>query len=294
MRILVDCTYSYLHPEVRTGIQRVTREIVIRCPDAPRGTEAIPVFFAMGAWRKVLLGSALPRLLYIQSFSRSMNQRRRMMKRRLLRQPWLIPAAAMLAISRPALQFLALAARGCFCLAHPKVEPLAGDRMLVSDYPKDHIRELEKCAQIGVRIIPIIYDYIPLTHPEWLYRQDGVRRWFEWTGFHADRLLTISRFVADEARRFFPRPGLDVRHFHLGADFASSPGVDLPRAVAEGAPYFLMVGTIEPRKGHAFALAAFESAWARGCPARLVILGRRGWMTDDLVARLNAHPERGS
>ena len=38
-----------------------------------------------------------------------------------------------------------------------------------------------------------------------------------------------------------------------------------------------MVGTVEPRKGHAQALAAFEKLWGQGLEANLVIVGKQGW-----------------
>jgi glycosyltransferase involved in cell wall biosynthesis len=59
------------------------------------------------------------------------------------------------------------------------------------------------------------------------------------------------------------------------------------------APSILMVGTLEPRKGHAQALAAFEELWAQGIVANLVIVGKEGWMVEPLVKRLRDHPEAG-
>ena len=63
--------------------------------------------------------------------------------------------------------------------------------------------------------------------------------------------------------------------------------------VTRSALSFLMVGTLEPRKGHAQALSAFERLWASGLDVKLVLVGNRGWMVDDLTRRLQTHPERG-
>src|SRR3546814_20205534 len=54
-----------------------------------------------------------------------------------------------------------------------------------------------------------------------------------------------------------------------------------------------MVGTLEPRKAHAQAIAAFESLWARGTDIALVIVGKLGWRVDGLPDRLRRHPEFG-
>jgi glycosyltransferase involved in cell wall biosynthesis len=54
-----------------------------------------------------------------------------------------------------------------------------------------------------------------------------------------------------------------------------------------------MVGTIEPRKGYAQVLAAFEKLWSEGRPLRLVIVGKSGWMVQELIDRLRVHSRLG-
>ena len=51
-------------------------------------------------------------------------------------------------------------------------------------------------------------------------------------------------------------------------------------------PSLLMVGTLEPRKGHPLALDAFELLWGEGVEANLVIIGHEGWHAGELVNRL--------
>jgi glycosyltransferase involved in cell wall biosynthesis len=53
-----------------------------------------------------------------------------------------------------------------------------------------------------------------------------------------------------------------------------------------------MVGTVEPRKGQRQALDAMELLWKKGVDANLVIVGKQGWMVDELAERLAAHPEK--
>jgi glycosyltransferase involved in cell wall biosynthesis len=59
-------------------------------------------------------------------------------------------------------------------------------------------------------------------------------------------------------------------------------------------PSFLTVGTIEPRKGYAQVLAAFEKLWDSGCDLRLVIVGEPGLTVEELVEKLRFHPKLGS
>ena len=92
-----------------------------------------------------------------------------------------------------------------------------------------------------------------------------------------------------------------VHWFHLGADLEhSAPSTGWPEAYAkvtdatDARPTFLMVGTLEPRKGHAQALTAFEALWADGHALNLVIVGKSGWLVDDLIERIRSHPENGT
>jgi glycosyltransferase involved in cell wall biosynthesis len=59
-----------------------------------------------------------------------------------------------------------------------------------------------------------------------------------------------------------------------------------------GRTVFLTVGTIEPRKGIAQLLDAADDLW-RTHDATFVIVGKQGWLVDDLMQRMKAHPEFG-
>ncbi len=157
----------------------------------------------------------------------------------------------------------------------------------------------------GVKVAFVIYDILPVRHPEW-WPVDGGRhheRWLSAIAGYSDRLICISRAVADDVRAWLDSAMLEhspaIDWFHLGADIENSTP---SRGIADGdrliierledATSFLMVGTLEPRKGHAQTLAAFEELWAQDVDALLVIVGKRGWLVDDLCTRLSNHPER--
>ena len=58
---------------------------------------------------------------------------------------------------------------------------------------------------------------------------------------------------------------------------------------------FLMVGTIEPRKGHAEILSMMEYLWSDAVNRnlKLVFIGRRGWEVSQLVSRIKKHKKNG-
>jgi len=62
----------------------------------------------------------------------------------------------------------------------------------------------------------------------------------------------------------------------------------LPQGLPPEQPYFVTVGTIEPRKNHAFLLDLWEQMGSDAPP--LLICGSRGWNNDAVFARLDALP----
>ncbi|MEK2600746.1 glycosyltransferase family 4 protein [Burkholderia arboris] len=156
----------------------------------------------------------------------------------------------------------------------------------------------------GVRCAFVVYDLLPATHPAWFTKRSSTafRKWLASLALHADALFCISDAVAQSTRTWFhdryglPAGAPSVEWFHLGANFsacAADPARPV-RVVSPGEPVtLLMVGTIEPRKGHAIALGALEILWARGVPVRLVVVGRKGWRADDVVERLQHCEQAG-
>jgi glycosyltransferase involved in cell wall biosynthesis len=160
----------------------------------------------------------------------------------------------------------------------------------------------------GVRFAFVVYDLLPALHPEWFTprARQSFQRWLRTISVHADALFCISRSVATDMRTWLRQTGgiadstLPTNWFHLGADVQLSP-LDATklahplRGKSEAAlrRCVLMVGTIEPRKGHGQVLDAFEQLWAHGHNNTLIIVGRKGWHVDALVERLRNHPEAG-
>lgn len=192
------------------------------------------------------------------------------------------------------------------------LDPRPGDRFLSVDLSYEMLRhcrgELVRLRDRGVRLDFVVYDMLPVLHPEW-FPGEVPRQHLEWlrtAALIADGLVCISATVADELREWLRRERperatpLDVGYFGLGADLAASaPSIGAGRdrleaeAFVAARPAFLMVGTVEPRKGHAQALAAFEQLWESGVDCSLLIIGKEGWNVGDLASRLRVHPERG-
>lgn len=258
-RLLIDVTGT-IQRDAGTGIQRVVKEVVRACRNGDAfEIEAFAVRCAQG------------RLYRANAFAAS----------------------------------LGAAPRG----ADTEIEIQPGDRFLMLS---DSWNAFETLAPIlgriraqGGEIVSCVFDLIPELYPHACHEATvpRYRAWLRKALLESDAFLAISRTVAEElagyvAQARLPhRAGLKIGWFQCGADLAA-PAVETPRekiaaAVAGGAPALLMVGTIEPRKGHRVALDAFERLWAQGSEARLVIVGRRGWFEEAIVARITGHAEYG-
>jgi glycosyltransferase involved in cell wall biosynthesis len=168
-----------------------------------------------------------------------------------------------------------------------------------------HRATYRRLRQRRVRTAFVVYDLLPVNSPEFFL--PGAREIYErWLGTarEADALIAISRSVMGDVAAWLqqhPVAGRDpsLGWFHLGGDLDSSASpLDAPDRTSRArqptsSPEFLMVGTIEPRKGHEQALDAFELLWTAGQEARLTIVGRHGWMMEPFVDRLRHHEELG-
>ncbi|MBV7583578.1 glycosyltransferase [Pseudomonas sp. PDM33] len=191
------------------------------------------------------------------------------------------------------------------------IEPQSGDLFLGLDLQPQVIPECREyyrhLRNIGVQVHFVVYDLLPVLMPHAFPTgaSESHARWLE-VVIENDGAICISKAVADElsdwmsSLRSPERKPFALNWFHLGADIENSiPTRGLPANAASvlknmaARPSFLMVGTVEPRKGYGQALAAFEQLWREGQDVALVIVGKRGWEVDSLATALERHPEQG-
>lgn len=158
----------------------------------------------------------------------------------------------------------------------------------------------------GVLVCYVIYDIIPLLYPEKVISQliPAFETWMRSLVKEADRLICISESVEKDLVRWLSNKHTnlvlpEVSHFHLGANFPANKDVLLSKelsdllSIIKSKTTFLMVGTVEPRKGYSQALSAMDFLWNSNKDLHLVIVGKRGWMVDSLCERLDKHSELG-
>jgi glycosyltransferase involved in cell wall biosynthesis len=159
--------------------------------------------------------------------------------------------------------------------------------LLVSHRALERPRAIIRMRQAGVAFVPLIHDLIPATHPE--YARPGQperhRRRLATTAMLADAVIANSAATAGELQ------GYVGEHNFLPRVLVAPLGVEPPEVESPPVPlrpYFIALGTIEPRKNHLLLLnlwREFAATMGQAAP-RLLLVGRRGWENENILDML--------
>ena len=162
----------------------------------------------------------------------------------------------------------------------------------------EHAAYPEQLRQQGVRPLFLVHDLIPISHPE--YCRPGE------LGRHLTRMNNVldlasgvianSQATLDELAYYAIKTGRSMPP--AVAALLASPVFTPPLATLPpiAAPYFVILGTIEPRKNHWLLLQLWRRLVERLGPRapRLVVIGQRGWECENVVDLLErCEPLRG-
>ncbi|NMM04853.1 glycosyltransferase family 1 protein [Polaromonas sp.] len=144
----------------------------------------------------------------------------------------------------------------------------------------------------GQKPIYFVHDLIPISHPE--YCRAGEQ------ALHVRRMQTMlqtgaavignSQFTLDAMADFARCQGLPMPPAVV-AKLASAPlpaGATTQTASPLSRPYFVVLGTLEPRKNHLLLLNVWRELVQRlgdACP-HLVVIGQRGWECENVLDML--------
>jgi glycosyltransferase involved in cell wall biosynthesis len=145
----------------------------------------------------------------------------------------------------------------------------------------------------AARFVCLIHDLIPIEYPEYAKPGQAVNhlRRIETAAQLADALIVNSAVTRDSLQPHLERAGRDppVLVAPFGADLPPAPAAAGPRFER---PYFAYVSTIEARKNHLLLLNLWRHlAMELGQRApMLVLVGQRGWETENVVDMLDRCP----
>lgn len=325
MRYLIECTYVYEHPHINSGIQRVVRNVVNNLEH--QGTpECIPVILtsdkvyrvnqlhpgpeekirprlhAWLTWQHNRLGRLRERITLYRASRKNAGFSLLGSVRDLV----CLSVQLALSVIMKCLSWTSLNYVDTNRIRELKCQPDDVLILLDSSWHADFFPMAEQLKSQGVHIVSVIYDLIPLTHPQ--FCDVGLVRvfdhWFDWITRTADGYIAISRTIIEQVQdEVEARLGQDATqqrwfdYFHLGSDLdqikpESQVRQELKQTFAQR-PVYLMVSTIEPRKNHAYLLDAFDQLWAEDRDVGLCFVGKVGWKNDLLMERIHRHPQLG-
>ena len=150
-------------------------------------------------------------------------------------------------------------------------------------------RVLAAVATAGGTSHIMVHDVIPLEYPEYQRPEtvEPFRAQLRRVARRADRVIYNSKDTRQRAEaqmRDWGRTPPCVEA-PLGVSMPVPDTDALPPSILPGRPYFVTVGTIEPRKNHRFLLDMWDEMGPDAPP--LLICGRRGWNNANVFERLD-------
>lgn len=280
--LYLDVTHTYVSG-LATGIQRVVRKVTAELMRHPVvGIDQIRPVVALDDLFLVLDATAIDRLLHPPAVAdhASPGLAARLVATAGAHLPMLMDRMQRRRFARSA----ATAIDGSLNRADIGV----GDLVLLLDAfwgGSATLGAARRCRDRGATIVGTVYDLIPVTHPAYMTPVAAklfTRRLREAIDL-CDGFVAISRTTADALARFAGSRHVRTEVAYCGSDIAAPSLSD--RKVRPAGHAYISVGTLEPRKGHAVILNAFERLWADGSTSRLTFVGRRGWGVDALWQR---------
>jgi alpha-1,2-rhamnosyltransferase len=316
-RIYIECTATY-YSGLNTGIQRVVNNVIARADDLSQkfGVEIVPIVAVLGTFKKL---QDVIELSNQQSVLGAGRKGLSALKLRISKFFWRAstsssPIVAFFAqMVHAGLRFAYSIPRKLFRTFNP-TRLLPGRHnhnsdffssddlflMLDSFWIYGALDLAEKPMTSRPVILSVIYDLIPITHPQYCDKEfvKVFELLFPRIVALSDGLIGISQTVqhsiADYVVRNSPewaQKGM-LDYFYLGADFKVNTlrqtdqlSPDISELLDSGVPFFLAVGTVEPRKGYGYLMDGFEILWRQGAVYPLVIVGKVGWLCTDILKK---------
>ena len=173
-------------------------------------------------------------------------------------------------------------------LGMPKIDSLLSDINLIHtvelDYPIPSTR---------LPWVATVHDIGPLTHKEYFSKSRPYirKKGLSMAAKRAEYIIAVSQATAFEVQNYLQKDLSDrIKVVHEGVDesfFDRDEKIELDTIVRlpEGVPYFLWVGSINPRKNIKNVLSAFHKI-ADLVPHHLVLAGGVGWDVDKLLSEI--------
>ena len=140
------------------------------------------------------------------------------------------------------------------------------------------------------RTVVTIHDLSYLFFPQEFLKKD-LYQLTNWTRQAIEKsvaVIAVSKTTKKDIVREYGTPADKVTVIYNG--YEKTQNASASAKMKKSDPYFLYVGTVQPRKNLKFLIAAFAKFIQKHPSYRLIITGKKGWLSDDIepyVASLN-------
>ena len=318
--IYVDCTNT-VFTGLNTGIQRVVRNIIqrIRIDNYVENTRLVSVVAVMGEFYK-FNADISQTFFWTNTLSNILAKGRNFLNYLFMNKhsngDWPVdivhskPDASdvhgtAVHFSRKIIpRMFKLAYRADGIIVGEKIRFNKNDVLFVSDafWKESLIKSLSNINDTDIKLIMLIYDLFPVTNPELVdsVHQKNFVQCLSKLLNKVQGVISISRSSLSDIEVYFSNTNTDVLldYFYLGADFSVKGKISGNirnglKTLYESGNNYLAVGTVEPRKNYGYLLDAFHQLWEQDNDIKLCIVGRVGWLCDDLMRRIETSKEIG-
>ncbi len=176
-----------------------------------------------------------------------------------------------------------------------------GDKLFVlwGEWSDESYRHylLDVVTNTGVHLYQMVYDMLPLVTPQYSsHSTEGLTHYVNEVYPLCEKLISISEYTKKDLVEWLTARNLrvpEIEVIRLGEDFVKAQ-VKQPEHefFTTKLPYIVCVGTIESRKNHTLLYYSYKLAKARAIELpKLVIVGRRGWLTENIYELMINDPE---
>lgn len=183
-----------------------------------------------------------------------------------------------------------------------RLEFIKGDKVLLLDssweFYKDFSALVDTATKAGAYCFSVVYDMFPIQYPELFDSATFIsafRHWHNMILQKTDAVVCISKTTADIVIQYYKqmefkrnRP-LKIFYFHMGANVPAG-NMTVRNNIfqfVKKKKTFLMVGTLEPRKGHMVVMQAFLNLIKfKKLDCQLLIIGHNGWKNNEIQHKL--------
>ncbi len=142
---------------------------------------------------------------------------------------------------------------------------------------------------ISIQCVCSIMDLSYLFYPE-MFRPKDLHQLTKWTAYsvrHAQKILTISDSTKHAIIKAYHVPEDRIVVTYPGftkPKFLTMSESDIFKKYHVSSPFILSVGTLQPRKNYVRLIEAFAQMQKKDLDTTLVIVGKKGWLYEDILA----------